>query len=74
MNKENVFIYGTIIIIFVVSIGLFVLCAALLLPARVASLVVGLAGFTVLVVGPFWAMMLEKRLRDRFEKTRKDHE
>ena len=68
MNKENVFIYGAIIVIFVVSIGLFIVCAVLLLPSRIASMVVGLAGFIVIVVGPFWAMMLEKRLRDRYKK------
>ncbi len=74
MDKENLFIYGVIILIFLVSIGLFILCIALFLPPRVASMIVGLAGFTVLVAGPFWAMMLEKKLRDKFQKTRKKHE
>jgi len=65
---HNFFIYLLLVLSFIIPIGIFVLVVLLFLPRQVAILVIGLTGFTVMVVGPFWAMRLEKRLRDRLGK------
>lgn len=54
------------IVIFFGPASLFVFCAVYFLPKQAAVMCVGLAGFVMIVAGPFWAMSLERRLMDRY--------
>ncbi len=59
-------LYSLMLLIFFGPLILFVAASYFLLPQKVAVMVVGLAGFVIIVAGPFWAMSLERRLRDRY--------
>lgn len=73
-RRDKVYIALKVIIIFFGVVAIFVAMSVLFLPRRIAAMVVGLGGFTVLVVGPFWAMALEKRLKEKWEKKNKPQE
>ncbi len=66
MGKRTLVIQGMVAVCFLIPLVLFVAGCLVFLPRRFAIMVIGLAGFTVMVVGPFWAMQLEKTLRDKF--------
>lgn len=68
---KNVVVYLLVALIFLGALGSFMWFSLRMLPKQFAIMVIGLAGFTVMTVGPFWAMALERIIRETFEKRRK---
>jgi len=59
-------LYLLMLFIFFGPLFLFVAATYLLLPQKAAVMIIGLVGFVMIVAGPFWAMGLERRLRDKY--------
>ncbi|MBU1862226.1 MAG: hypothetical protein KKH94_00975 [Candidatus Omnitrophica bacterium] len=71
VNRERICIYGAIVLVFAIPIGIFIFLVVSFLPSRIAVMLLGLVGFTVMTVGPFLAIGLETKLRDKFGKKEK---
>jgi len=71
-QKSNDFkVYFFLSCIFFIPLILFIVGVWLFLPQKIATTVIGFVGFVIIVAGPFWAMQLEKRLRDFFSPRKK---
>ena len=68
---KNIISSLIVVICFFVILALFVGVVIYFLPKNIAPMVIGLAGFTVIVVGPFWIMQLQQNISNLFSKNKK---
>ena len=74
---KKITLYSIMSALFFVPLAVFVVVVMVFVPRKYGVMVIGLAGFVLLVAGPFWALRLEKYLRDRYmrpEKKKIDYE
>ena len=65
MKKEkNFIVYSLLIIMFLGFTALFAWLVLLFVPNKLAIYLLGLSGLVLMTAGPFWAMGLERMIRD----------